>query len=66
MLFRSSLAYVMLGTGWVVSITQSGTEEMDVTVSTADGASGVRYAGRVRSQSQITLLPDSLAAPAPR
>lgn len=61
-----SLAYVMLGSGWVVSITQAGTEEMDVTVSTADGASGVRYAGRVRSQSQITLLPDSLAAPAPR
>ncbi len=56
-----SLSYVSLRTGWVVSITQSGTEEMDVTVSTADGESSVRYAGRVRSQSQITLLPESSA-----
>jgi hypothetical protein len=54
-----SLSYVSLRTGWVVSITQSGTQEMDVTVSTADGESSVRYAGRVRSQSQITLLPES-------
>jgi len=56
-----TLSYVSLRTGWVVSITQSGTEEMDVTVSTADGESSVRYAGRVRSQSQITLLPESSA-----
>ncbi len=52
-----SLTYVSLRTGWVVSITQSGTEEMDVTVSTANGQSAVRYAGHVRSQSQVTLLP---------
>jgi hypothetical protein len=56
-----TLTYVSQRTGWVVSITQSGTEEMDFTVSTADGESRVRYAGRVRSQSQITLLPDSSA-----
>ncbi len=56
-----TLMYVSLRTGWVVSITQSGIEEMDVTVSTADGESRVRYAGRVRSQSQITLMPDSTA-----
>lgn len=61
-----SLSYVSLRTGLLVSLTQSGTEEMDVTVSTADGASGVRYSGRVHSQSQITLLPDSSPAPAPR
>lgn len=58
-----SLTYVSLRTGWVVSITQSATEEMDVTVSTADGESGMRYAGRVRSQSQISLLPETPPAP---
>ncbi len=54
-----SLSYVSLLTGWVVSSTQSSTEEMDVTVSRADGASSVRYAGRVRSESQVTLMPES-------
>jgi hypothetical protein len=58
-----SLSYVSLCSGWVVSITKSGTEEMDVTVSAADGESMVRYAGRVRTQSQVTLLPESPAAP---
>jgi hypothetical protein len=53
-----SLSYISLRSGWVVSITQSGTERMDVTVSTADGESSVHYAGQVRSQSQITLLPE--------
>ncbi len=57
-----SLSYVSRRSGWVVSITQSASEEMDVTVSTADGESGVRYVGRVRSQSQITLLPVPTAA----
>ena len=59
-----SLSYVSLRTGWVVSVTQSGTQDLDVTVSTAAGESRVRYAGSVRSQSQITLLPES--APPPR
>jgi hypothetical protein len=59
-----TLSYISLRTGWMVSVTQSGTEEMDVTVSTADGESSVHYAGRVRSQSQITLLPEP-APPAP-
>ena len=54
-----SLIYISLRTGWAVSVTQSGTEDMDVTVSTADGESGVRYSGRVGSKSQITLLPES-------
>ncbi|HJY87325.1 MAG TPA: hypothetical protein VKE24_10860 [Candidatus Acidoferrales bacterium] len=59
-----TLSYISLQTGWMVSVTQSGTEEMDVTVSTADGESSVHYAGRVRSQSQITLLREP-AVPAP-
>ena len=58
-----SLTYVALRTSWVVSVTQSSTEEMDVTVSTADGDSRVRYAGRVRSQSQISLLPEAPVVP---
>ncbi|MBI3668468.1 MAG: hypothetical protein HY237_01605 [Acidobacteria bacterium] len=58
-----SLSYVSLRTGWVVSVTQSGAEEMDVTVASADGEARVRYAGRVRSQSQITLLPESTPPP---
>jgi len=58
-----SLTYISLRTGWVVSSTQSGSEEMDVTVSSAEGETSVRYAGRVRSQSQISLLPQ--AAPPP-
>ena len=58
-----SLSYVSLRTGWLVSLTQSGTEQMDVIVSTADGESHLRYAGRVRSQSHITLLPESTVAP---
>lgn len=59
----ASLSYISLRTGWVVSITQSGTEEMDVTVSTADGSSGVRYVGHVRSQSHVTLLPERPPVP---
>ncbi len=58
-----SLSYVSLRTGQLVSVTQSGAEEMDLRVSTADGNSAVRYAGRVRSQSQLTLLPDAPLTP---
>jgi len=58
-----SLSYISLRTGWVVSITQSATQEMNLTVSTADGESSVRYVGRVRSQSQITLLPETTPQP---
>ncbi len=53
-----SLTYVSLRSGWVVSVTQSGEQDMDVTVSTRQSGSSLRYAGHVRSQSQISLLPD--------
>ncbi len=56
-----SLSYISRRTGWVVSVTQSATQEMDVTIATSDGQSSVRYAGRVRSQSHISLLPDATA-----
>lgn len=51
-----SLSYISLRTGWVVSVTQSATEEMDVTFYNAHGES-LRYAGRVHSQSQVSLMP---------
>jgi hypothetical protein len=58
-----SLSYISLHSGWVVSSTQSGTEEMDITISNVSDHSSVHYAGKVRSQSQITLLP-TVANPA--
>ncbi len=53
-----SLSYISLRTGWVVSVTGTDREEMDVTVATADGSSSIRYTGRLDSASQITLLED--------
>jgi hypothetical protein len=55
-----SLNYISRRTGWVVSSTQSGTEEIDLTISSATEGSSMHYAGKVRSQSQITLLPEKL------
>lgn len=57
-----SLVAVSLRTGWAVSVTQTGSEEMDVTVESVETGSRVRYTGHSDSQSQITLLSD---APAP-
>jgi hypothetical protein len=53
-----SLSYISRRNGWVVSSTQSGTEEIDLTISSATESSSVHYAGKVRSQSQIILLPE--------
>jgi hypothetical protein len=55
-----SLNYISRRTGWVVSSTQSGTEEIDLTISSATEGSSMHYSGKVRSQSQITLLPEKL------
>lgn len=60
-----SLSYISRRTGWVVSSTQSGTENMNVTITSASNRSSVRYAGRVRSESHITLLPEGVLKPAP-
>lgn len=61
-----SLSFVSLQTGLVVSVTQTGTEEFDITVSSADGTARVRYRGRTRSHTQITLLPGAPPARAAR
>ncbi len=50
-----SLTYVSLRTGAVVSVTQTGAEQMDVTLTTARNTS-MRYAGTIQSRSQVALL----------
>jgi hypothetical protein len=59
-----SLSYISLKSGWVVSVTQTGAEQMDVTISNgADGVS-VHYAGIVRTRSELSLLPSADPVPA--
>ncbi len=50
-----SLMYVSLATGLVVSVTQTGTEEMDVTLTTSRSAS-IHYAGTIASRSHVALV----------
>jgi hypothetical protein len=51
-----SLSYISLRSGWVVSSTQSGAEEMDVNVSKGS-ETVVHYAGKVLTHSELSLLP---------
>jgi len=50
-----SLMYVSLASGLVVSVTQTGTEEMDVTLTPSHNAS-IRYAGTITSRSHVALV----------
>jgi hypothetical protein len=50
------LIYVSLRTGWVVSVSQSGDEKMDVTV-VSEHLDSIRYAGTVHSHVNLLLLP---------
>ena len=52
-----SLTYVSLRTGAVVSVTQTGTEQMDVTLTTTRNTS-MHYAGTIESRSQVALVTD--------
>ncbi len=54
-----SLSSISLRSGLVTSVTQTGTEVMDFTVASATGDSRIHYAGQVRTQSEITLLPEA-------
>jgi len=47
-----SLLYVSLASGMVVSVTQTGTEQMDVTL-TSNRNTSMRYAGTISSRSQV-------------
>jgi hypothetical protein len=50
-----SLLYVSLETGLVVSATETGSEEMDVTLTSSHNTS-LRYAGTISTRSHITLV----------
>jgi hypothetical protein len=52
-----STSYVSLRRGWVVSVTQTGAENMDVTV-TSEHEDSLRYAGTVRTRMNLQLLPE--------
>jgi hypothetical protein len=47
--------YVSLATGLVVSVTQTGAQEMDVTLTPSRSAS-IRYAGTITSRSHVALV----------
>jgi hypothetical protein len=51
-----SLIYISLRTGWVLSVSQNGDEQMDVTV-TNEHLESMRYAGTVHSHVELHLLP---------
>ena len=50
-----SLSYISLRTGLAESVTQTGTEEMDVTLTTGKNTS-MHYAGTILSRSQVALV----------
>ena len=52
-----SLLYVSLATGMVESVTQTGTEQMDVTL-TSERNTSMQYAGSISSRSQVALVAD--------
>ena len=52
-----SLTYVSLRSGAVVSVSQTGSEDMDVTLTTSQNTS-MRYAGTILSRSQVELIGD--------
>jgi hypothetical protein len=54
-----SLTYVSLTSGVVVSVTQTGSEQMDWTLTTSHGAS-MRYAGTVSTRLQVSQVVDDL------
>jgi hypothetical protein len=52
-----SMNYISLRNGWVVSVAQNGSEQMDVTFTNASGTV-VQYKGTVGTHSTVTLLPN--------
>ena len=57
---RDGLTAISLRTGMVVSVTQTAATHMDFTIMTTTAHNRMRYAGDTRSQSQITLLSQSV------
>jgi hypothetical protein len=54
-----SLQYVSLDSGLVISVTQTGSEKMNVTL-TSNRNTSMRYAGTITSRSQVALVVDDL------
>jgi hypothetical protein len=52
-----SLTTISLVTGMVVTLTQTGSEDIDFTVSAATAPSKIHYAGKIQTQSHIALQP---------
>jgi hypothetical protein len=48
---------ISLRTGLVVTMTQTGSQDMDFRIATAQGQAGLRYVGHVDSQTAVTQLP---------
>jgi hypothetical protein len=56
-----SLNSISLRTGLVMNVTQTSDQQMNFTISSSSSPSRMTYAGEVKSQSQIALLPDTSA-----
>ena len=56
-----SLIYVSLATGTVVSVTQTGSQQMDVTL-TSNHNTSMHYAGSITSRSQVAMLENEARA----
>ncbi|MGH9704856.1 MAG: hypothetical protein ACRD4K_15885 [Candidatus Acidiferrales bacterium] len=56
-----SLTTISLRTGMVVSLTQTGSEDIDFTISAATTPSKIHYAGKIQTQSHISLVPATRA-----
>jgi hypothetical protein len=51
-----SLTYISLRTGRLVSVTQSSSEQMDFSMSSADTPNAIHYRGTVKSRMQMSLV----------
>jgi hypothetical protein len=58
-----SLDTISLQTGMLLRSTQTSTQKMDFEIVSALSGSKIHYAGQVETQSEITLIPNSTAAP---
>lgn len=56
------LLYVSLASGLVISVTQTGTEEMDVMLTSNHGNTSMRYAGTISSRTHVALIANDAAA----
>ena len=57
-----SLTYLSLTTGLSVSVTQTGADEMNMTIAATLGVEPVHYTAQTHSETHVTLLPEAPAA----